>query len=65
MDLDQYKQNIAAGLSQNNLTLLIAELAQALVKNEAQAQELVTLKAELAELKKPIADPVLAAHGTD
>lgn len=58
MSIDQYKNNIVTGLQQTNLTMLIGELATALSKNEEQVAELEKLKAELAELKKPIAEPL-------
>lgn len=57
MTLEQYKQNLVVGIQTSNLTMLIGELATALSKNEEQAEELTKLKAELAELKKPIAEP--------
>lgn len=65
MTIDKYKNSIVTGLQQTNLTMLIGELATALANNEEQAAMLTKLRAELAELKKPIAGPVPEAKKPD
>lgn len=59
MDKEQYKNMLVSNIQQSNCATLINELATALVKNEEQVEALTKLQAELAELKKPIAEPVL------